>query len=37
MEVPAALIFLFDDDEFICKRAYCDHATFVRQLAPAIS
>ena len=35
MEVPAALIFLFDDEELICERAYFDHATFVRQLAPA--
>jgi hypothetical protein len=29
MEVPAALIFLFDDDELICEGAYFDHATFV--------
>ena len=35
MEVPAALIFLFDHEELICERAYFDHATFVRQLAPA--
>jgi steroid delta-isomerase-like uncharacterized protein len=37
IEVPAALFFLFDDDELICERAYFDHATFVRQLAPAAS
>ena len=37
MEVPAALFFLFDDEGLICERAYFDHATFVRQLAPAIS
>ena len=36
MEVPAALIFLFDDEKLICERAYFDYATFVRQLAPAI-
>jgi steroid delta-isomerase-like uncharacterized protein len=35
MEVPAALIFLFDDEDLICERAYFDQATFVRQLAPA--
>jgi steroid delta-isomerase-like uncharacterized protein len=37
IEVPAALFFLFDDEELICERAYFDHATFVRQLAPAAS
>jgi hypothetical protein len=37
MEVAAALIFLFDDEELFCERAYFDHATFVRQLAPATS
>ncbi|MCA6111173.1 ester cyclase [Bradyrhizobium cenepequi] len=34
MEVPAALIFLFDGDGLICERAYFDQATVVRQLAP---
>ncbi|MBV9038546.1 MAG: ester cyclase [Acidobacteriaceae bacterium] len=33
MEVPAALIFLFDGEELICERVYFDHATVVRQLA----
>jgi hypothetical protein len=36
MEVSAALFFLFDGEGLICERAYFDHATLLRQLAPAI-
>jgi predicted ester cyclase len=32
MEVPAALIFVFEGEDLVCEKVYFDHATILRQL-----
>ena len=32
MEVPAALIFIFEGEDLVCEKVYFDHATILRQL-----
>jgi steroid delta-isomerase-like uncharacterized protein len=35
MEVPSALIFVFESDRLVCEKVYFDHATILNQLGAA--
>jgi predicted ester cyclase len=35
MEVPSALIFVFEGDDLVCEKVYFDHGTILRQLGVA--
>ena len=35
MEVDAALIFVFEDEDLVCEKVYFDHSTILRQLGAA--